>query len=59
MFFGRLSDVSENVFGEVFSVMNKRGQGFVSGCTLLNFFFVLYATFVFYSVVNINDRRCC
>ena len=48
-FFGRLLYVSENVFGEVFSVMNKRGQGFVSGCTLLNVFFVLYATF-FYSV---------
>ena len=30
--------------------MNKRGQGFASGCTLLNVFFVLYATFFFYSV---------
>ena len=49
-FFGRLSDISENVFVEVFSVMNKRGQGFASGCTLLNVFFVLYATFFFYSV---------
>ena len=49
-FFGWLSYVSENVFGGVFSVMNKRGQGFASGCNLLNVFFVLYATFFFYSV---------
>ena len=32
---------------EVFAVLNKRGQGFVSGCTLLNVFFVLSATFFF------------
>ena len=51
-FFGWLLDISENVFGEVFPVMNKCGQGFVSGCTLLNVFFVLSATFVFSSVVD-------
>ena len=32
--------------------MNKRGQGFASGCTLLNVFFVLYATCFFYSVYH-------
>ena len=37
--------------------MNKRGQGFASGCTLLNVFFVLYATFFFYSVTVGEDGR--
>ena len=36
--------------------MNKRGQGFASGCSLLNVFFVLYATLFFYSVREANDR---
>ena len=55
-FFDRLSYVSENVFGEVFSVMNKRGQGFASGCTLLNVFFVLYATF-FLTVYKVRKKH--
>ena len=55
-FCSRLSDVSENVFGEVFAVLNKRGQGFVSGSTLFNVFFVPHATFFLQCGQDVQSR---
>ena len=43
---GRVSNISQNVFAEVFAVLNKRGQGFVSVCTHLNVFSFFTLAFV-------------
>ena len=52
-----LSHISEIVFAGVLAV-NKRGEGSMSGCTLLNGFFVLYVTFFLQCGKGKDAQKC-
>ena len=54
----RPSHISEIVFAGILATFNKRGEGPVSGCTLLNGFFVLYVTFFLQCGKDKDAEKC-